>query len=70
MFSSAMMERTAAVSMSPQRVPITMPAKGVRPIEVSTTSPFLIAASELPLPRWQVTRFTLESGFLSHFAAA
>ena len=69
-FSASMIASTAAASMSPQRVPITMPASGVRPIEVSTTPPFLIAASEEPLPRWQVTRLTLETGFLRNFAAA
>ena len=65
-----MMSKTAAASMLPQRVPITRPARGVSPIVVSTTCPFRIAASEEPFPRWQVTRFTLLSGFLSHFAAA
>ena len=69
-FSASMMERTAAASMSPHLVPITIPARGVRPIDVSTTPPFLIAASDEPLPRWQVTRLTLERGFLRNFAAA
>jgi len=47
-----------------------MPASGVRPIEVSTHWPFLTAASDEPLPMWQVTRFTLETGFLRNFAAS
>ena len=69
-FSASMMASTAAASMSPQRVPITMPARGVRPMEVSTTPPFLIAARDEPLPRWHVTRFTFASGFFRNFAAA
>ncbi len=69
-FSASMMASTAAGSMLPQRVPMTSPASGVSPIVVSTTSPLRIAASELPLPRWHVTRFTLESGFPRNFAAA
>ncbi len=40
--------------MSPQRVPMTSPASGVSPIEVSTETPSAMAAIEQPLPRWQV----------------
>ena len=40
--------------MSPERVPITRPSSGVRPIEVLTDSPFLIAHAEQPLPRCNV----------------
>ena len=69
-FSASMIASTAAASMSPQRVPITIPARGVRPIEVSTHSPFFTAASEDPLPMWHVTRFTLETGFFRNFAAS
>ena len=69
-FSASMIARTAAGSMLPQRVPMMRPASGVKPIVVSTTSPWRIAASEEPLPRWHVTRFTFESGFLRNFAAA
>ena len=69
-FSASMIERTAAASMSPQRVPITMPASGVRPIEVSTHWPFLTAESDEPLPMWHVTRFTFSTRFLRNFAAS
>ncbi len=31
-----------------------MPSSGVKPMEVSTTLPSLMAVTELPLPRWQV----------------
>ena len=43
--------------MSPQRVPITRPSTGVKPIEVSMDLPFLMAQMEAPLPRWQLTIF-------------
>lgn len=39
-------------STSPERVPITSPCSGVRPIEVSTAAPWWIADAEHPLPRW------------------
>ena len=44
-----------AGSMSPERVPMTMPSTGVRPMLVSTTRPPRMAAMLQPLPRWQVT---------------
>ena len=43
-----------AGSRSPLRVPITSPSSGVKPIEVSTDRPPRTAATEQPLPRWQV----------------
>ena len=43
--------------MSPEREPIITPANGVRPIEVSMTFPSLMAATEAPLPMWQVMIF-------------
>ena len=43
-----------AGSRSPLRLPITRPSSGVKPIEVSTERPPRIAATEQPLPRWQV----------------
>jgi len=52
--SRAMMWRSTAGSMSPQRVPMTSPSRGVKPIEVSTDRPPRTAATEQPLPRWQV----------------
>ena len=44
-------------STSPERVPITSPSSGVKPIEVSTDSPRLIAQAEQPLPRCSVITF-------------
>ena len=43
--------------MLPPRVPITSPSSGVRPIDVSTDSPFSIAHAEQPLPRCTVMMF-------------
>ena len=40
-------------STSPERVPITRPCSGVRPIEVSTATPPWIADAEQPLPEVQ-----------------
>ena len=57
-------------STRPQRVPMMRPSSGVSPIVVSRHSPFFTAASEEPLPRWQVTRLTFFRGFFSHAAAA
>ena len=48
---------TTLGSMSPQRVPMSTPASGVRPMLVSMHLPSLTAEMELPLPRWQVTIF-------------
>ena len=52
--SRFMMYCNAAASISPERVPMTMPSRGVMPIEVSTHLPSLTAESEEPLPRWQM----------------
>ena len=41
--------------MDPERVAITSPSSGVKPIVVSTDRPPSTAASEAPAPRWQVT---------------
>ena len=43
-----------AGSMSPLRVPMTSPSRGVKPMEVSMLLPCSIAVTEAPLPRWQV----------------
>ena len=43
--------------MSPERVPITSPSSGVKPIEVSIESPPRIAHAEQPLPRCSVMMF-------------
>ena len=42
---------TTAGSMSPVRVPIMRPSRGVRPMEVSIGLPFLTAEADAPLPR-------------------
>ena len=42
-------------SRSPERVPMGRPARGVKPMEVSTLLPPSTAVTEEPLPRWQVT---------------
>ena len=47
---------TIAGSMAPQRVPIIRPSSGVKPIVVSTGTPWSTAVMEQPLPRWQVIR--------------
>jgi len=38
-------------SISPQRVPIINPSRGVKPIEVSIDFPLSIAVIEAPFPR-------------------
>ena len=50
-------QRTAMIagSIEPERVPIIIPSRGVRPIVVSKHLPPLIAEIDEPLPRWQVT---------------
>ena len=45
-------------STAPGRVAITRPSSGVKPIVVAIERPPAIAASEQPLPRWQVTSFS------------
>jgi len=42
---------TIAGSMSPDRVPITRPSSGVKPIDVSIELPPTIAQADAPLPR-------------------
>ena len=54
--------KITAGSMSPQRVPITRPSSGVKPIEVSTDRPCSMAHAEQPLPRWQVTMLVSSRG--------
>ena len=43
-------------SIEPLRVPIIRPSSGVKPMVVSTLFPSRTAASEAPLPRWQMIR--------------
>ena len=45
-------------SISPARVPMGTPARGPRPIVVSTHLPSTMAAREEPLPRWQEMSFS------------
>ena len=47
--------RTRPGSMLPDRVAMTSPSSGVKPIVVSTERPSRTAASDAPAPRWQVT---------------
>ena len=49
--SMAMSQGIVAGSRSPERVPITSPSSGVKPMEVSTLRPRSTAATEAPLPR-------------------
>ena len=42
-------------STEPDRVAITNPSSGVKPIVVSTDFPSATAARDAPAPRWQVT---------------
>ena len=49
-------------SMSPERVPIITPARGVSPILVSTDLPFSTAQMLAPFPRWQTIVFNLSYG--------
>src|SRR5699024_223336 len=44
-------------SISPERVPIVIPDKGLNPIEVSNDLPFLTAVIEEPEPKWQIIIF-------------
>ena len=61
-FSFFAMNSMIAGSMLPERVPITTPSSGVRPMVVSTHLPFTTALMEDPLPRWQTITFEF-SGF-------
>ena len=47
----------APKSRSPVRVPMITPALGVKPMEVSTDLPLLMAVMDEPLPKWQVMIF-------------
>ena len=60
--SLSMMYGTMAGSMAPQRVPIMRPSSGVRPMDVSTATPWSMALMEHPLPRWHVMSFNSSSG--------
>ena len=49
-------------SMSPDRLPITSPSSGVRPMVVSTGRPPAIADAEAPLPRCSTIWFSDSRG--------
>ena len=68
-FSLWAMNSIQVGSISPERVPITRPSNGVRPIEVSTHFPPSTAEMEEPLPMWHTTIFK-SSGFLPRISAA
>ncbi len=68
-FSCSMMNGTMAGSTAPQRVPIIRPSSGVRPMDVSTATPWSMADIEQPLPRWQVMSLRSSSGSSSTTAA-
>ena len=57
-------------SMSPERVPMTSPASGVRPIEVSMLTPPRTAQAEAPLPRCKVIVLVCATGRPRKAAAA
>ena len=59
---------TRAGSISPDRVPIKRPSRGVKPMDVSTLLPFETAAALHPLPRCTVMMFISERG-LSRISA-
>lgn len=51
------MKVMALASTCPQRVPITRPSSGEKPIDVSNDLPLSTAVTEPPLPMWQVMIF-------------
>ncbi len=61
---------TTAGSMSPDRVPITSPSNGDRPIDVITDRPPSTAQADAPLPRCRVTRRSDSSGWSRARAAS
>ena len=67
--SRSIMKPGIAGSMSPQRVPIIAPSKGVMPMEVSTDSPLRTAQNEEPLPMCSVMRLQSLGAFFNSTAA-
>ena len=51
------MKVMALGSTLPQRVPITSPSTGEKPIDVSCDLPLSTAVTDAPLPMWQVMIF-------------
>ena len=64
----ATQKSTIAGSRSPDRVPITSPSSGVKPIEVSTDWPRLIAHADAPLPRCSVMIFVCFARWIRELA--
>ncbi len=62
--------KTTAGSTSPERVPMTSPSSGVRPMDVSTHTPPRTAEAEAPLPRCSTITFTSSTGLPSSRAVA
>ena len=54
--------------MLPQRVPMTSPSKGVKPMVVSTEWPPRMAVMLAPLPKWQVISLRSAGGFFRNSA--
>ena len=67
--SCSMMWRGIAGSISPQRVPMTIPSKDVKPMLVSTDLPPAMAAILEPLPKWHVMIFKSSMGIPAIWAA-
>ena len=55
-------QSTSPGSMDPERVAMTNPSSGVKPIVVSTERPPSTAARDAPAPRWQVTMRSSSAG--------
>lgn len=62
--------KMTAGSISPERVPITSPSKGVSPMEVSTHRPPRTADADAPLPRWSTITLTSSGALPSSSAVA
>jgi hypothetical protein len=56
-------------SRSPERVPITRPSSGVKPMDVSTDCPLRMAVTEAPFPRCAITPSNSSTGRSSSAAA-
>ena len=68
--SFSMMKGTMAGSMDPQRVPMTRPSSGVRPMLVSRHLPFFTQLMDEPLPRCMVMELSSLRGLPRYLAVA
>ena len=57
-----MIYETSETSTSPERVAISTPESGVKPIEISYDFPFLIAQIDEPAPKWHEIIVNSSSG--------